>query len=252
MEICYFCHLINSAMFPSFLPGHRGAVQAFVGVLAVASLSQCGIQEQVQQAKAFKDVDVRLASVDQATVGGVNVLNLRQAADLGTAERALLLAAYTSGNLPLRIRANLEFRNPNSETAALNEFDYIALIDGKEVAKGHTSQRIEVPANGGVATAPVQIESNLRQALGEQSGESLANFALGLTDRDRQPLRFTLKLKPTFITTGGKRISPPGYSTVEKEFTPGQVLDAVSRPNGATPPPPPPAPAGTLPPAPRP
>jgi hypothetical protein len=215
----------------SFLSKHRVAVHALTGLLAVASLSQCGIQEQVQQAKAFKNVDVRLASVDQATVGGINVLNLRQATDLGTAERALLVAAATAGNLPLRMRVNLEFRNPNSETAALNEFDYITLIDGKEVAKGHTNQRIEVPANGGLTTAPIQVEGNLRQVLGEKSGESLADFALGLTDRDRQPLRFTLKLKPTFITSSGKRISPPGYSTVEKEFTAAQALDAVSRPD---------------------
>jgi len=206
-------------------------MHAVAGMLAVASLSQCGISEQVQQAKAFKNVDVRLASVDQATVGGVNVLNLRQAGDLGTAERALLAVAATSGNLPLRMRVNLEFRNPNAETAALNEFDYIALIDGKEVAKGHTNQRIEVPANGGLVTAPIEVQSNLREALGEQSGESLANFALGLTDRDKEPLRFTLKLKPTFITSSGKRISPPGYSKVEKEFTAAQALDAVSRPD---------------------
>lgn len=206
-------------------------MQAVAGLVAVASLSQCGIHEQVQQAKAFKNVDVRLASVDQATVGGVNVLNLRQATDLGTAERALLVAAATAGNLPLRMRVNLEFRNPNNETAALNEFDYIALIDGKEVAKGHTNQRIEVPANGALVTAPVLVESDLRKTLGEQSGESLANFALGLTDRDREPLRFTLKLKPTFITSSGKRISPPGYSTINKEFTPAQALDAVNRPD---------------------
>jgi hypothetical protein len=220
-------------MFLSFLPARRAAVQAVAGLVAMASFSQCGIQEQVQQAKAFKNVDVRLASVDQATVGGVNVLNLRQAGDLGTAERALLVAAATAGNLPLRMRVNLEFRNPNSETAALNEFDYIALIDGKEVAKGHTNQRIEVPANSGLVTAPILVESDLRKTLGEQSGESLANFALGLTDRDREPLRFTLKLKPTFITSSGKRISPPGYSNVDKEFTPAQALDAVSRPDSA-------------------
>ena len=64
----------------------------------------------------------------------------------------------------------------------------------------------------------------------------------GLTDRDREPLRFTLKLKPTFITSSGKRISPPGYSKVEKEFTPAQALDAVSRPDAGMPPPPPPDP----------
>jgi hypothetical protein len=243
-------------MFCSFLPTRRAAAQAIVGLAAVATLSQCGIQEQVQQAKAFKNVDVRLASIDQATVAGVNVLNTRQAPDLGTAERALLLAAATAGNVPLRMRVNLEFRNPNAETAALNEFDYIALIDGNEVAKGHTSQRIEVPANGGLAMAPVLVESDLRKALGEKSGESLADFALGLADRDKEPLRFTLKIKPTFITNSGKRISPPGYSKVEKEFTAAEALDAVSRPGTPTPPtpgtPPPPAPNAPVPPAPRP
>jgi hypothetical protein len=93
----------------------------------------------------------------------------------------------------------------------------------------------------------------LRETLGDQTGESLANFALGLADRDRQPLRFTLKLKPTFITKSGRRISPPGYSKVEKEFTPAQALDAVSRPDAATPPPPPaPRPDGATPPPPAP
>jgi hypothetical protein len=227
----FFTYPPNLLMFLSFLPTRRAVMQAVAGLVTVASFSQCGIQEQVQQAKAFKNVDVRLASIDQATVAGVNVLNMRQAPDLGAAERALLVAAATGANVPLRMRVNLEFRNPNSETAALNEFDYIALIDDKEVAKGRTSQRIEVPANGGLATAPVLLESNLREALGERTGESLADFALGLTDRDRQPLRFTLKLKPTFITSSGKRISPPGYTKVEKEFTAAQALDAVSRPD---------------------
>ena len=217
-------------MFFSFPPKCRVAVQAALGLLAVASLSQCGIHEQVQQAKAFKNVDVRLASVDQATVGGVNVLNMSQAVDLGTAERALLLAAVTAGNLPLRMRVNLEFRNPNAETAALNEFDYIAFIDGQEIAKGHTNERIEVPANGGLVTAPVVVQSDLRKVFGQKSGDNLTDFVLGLTDRNREPLRFTLKLKPTFITSSGKRISPPGYSTVNKEFTPAQALDAVSHP----------------------
>lgn len=218
-------------MFSALSCKRQLVAQVLAGTLAVLGLSQCGIHEQVQQAKAFKQVSVRLLSVDQATIAGINVLTMHQPADLGTAERALLLAAYTAGNLPLRLRANLEFRNPNTETAALNEFDYIALLDGQQVAAGHTNQRIEVPGNGGVATAPVEVQSNLRQALGEQSGESLANFALGLADRDRQPMRLTIKLKPTFITSSGRRISAPSYSTVEKEFTARQALDAVSRPD---------------------
>lgn len=193
-------------------------------------LGSCGISEQVQQAKAFQDVDVRLAGVTQATVAGIDVTQVRQPADLTVAQRATLAAAYATGNLPLRMQLNLEFRNPNPETAALNELDYIALLDGKQVATGRTTQRIEVAGNGGLAVAPVTLESNLRQALGEQTAGALAGFALGLADRDRAPMRLTLRLRPTFITSGGRRIAPAGYVNVEKEFSAQQVREAVSRP----------------------
>ena len=192
-------------------------------------LSSCGISEQVQQAKAFKGVDVRLVNIKQATLAGIDVTTVRAASDLTTMQKAALLAGYASRNLPLRMRANLEFRNPNNETAALNEFDYIALIDGKEVAKGRTIQRIEVPANGGITTAPINLESNLRDALGDQTEASLADFVLGLADGDRQPVRLTLRLKPTFITSSGRRISPGGYTTVDKEFRATDLLDAAAR-----------------------
>ncbi|SNR95460.1 MULTISPECIES: LEA type 2 family protein [Hymenobacter] len=197
-------------------------------VFTVLGLSQCGISEQVQQAKAFKGAQIRLASVEQATVAGVDVTHLRQPGDLTTLDKARIAAAYATGSLPLRMRVNLEVRNPNAETAALNAFDYIALLDDKQVATGRSTERIEVAPNG-VATAPVTLESNLRDALGEQSGEALASMVLGLGDHDRQPMRLTLRLKPTFVTSSGRTISPGGYITVNKEFTAFDVLDAVDR-----------------------
>ncbi|WP_375435945.1 hypothetical protein [uncultured Hymenobacter sp.] len=199
------------------------------GLLLILGVSSCGISEQVQQAKAFKDAEIRLASVEQATVAGIDVLQIRKVSDLSTLNQARLAAAYASGNLPLRMRLNLEIRNPNDEMAALNGLDYIALIDGKQVATGRTTERIEVSPNGGVALAPITLESNLRDALGEQSGESLANFAFGLADRSQEPMRLTLRLKPTFITSGGRSISPTGYINVNKEFTARQALNAVDQ-----------------------
>ena len=207
---------------------HRAAVVLVLGSAGLA-VSSCGISEQVQQAKAFKGVDVRLAGVEQATLASVDLTRVRQPSDLTTVQKAALLAGYASRSLPLRLRLNLEFRNPNDETAALNEFDYIALIDGREVAKGRTTQRIEVPANGGVTTAPVEVNSNLRDALNDQTEESLADFVLGLADYDRQPVRLTLRLRPTFITNSGRRIAPAGYTTVDKEFRATDLLDAAAR-----------------------
>lgn len=219
--------------FPLVSAPWRIRIFAAVIALGTAGLSSCGISEQVQQAKAFKGVDVRLVGVEQATLAGIDVTQVRQPGDLSTVQKAALLAGYASRNLPLHLRVNLEFRNPNDEMAALNEFDYIALLDGKEVGKGRTTQRIEVPANGGVSTAPINLESNLRDAIGDQTDESLANFALGLADGNRQPVRFTLRLKPTFITSSGRRISPGGYVTVDKEFRATDLLDAATRRDSA-------------------
>ncbi|WP_084708676.1 LEA type 2 family protein [Hymenobacter norwichensis] len=201
---------------------------AALGLLFVLAFSSCGISEQVQQAKAFKGAQIRLASVEQATVAGIDVSQIRQPSDVSTVDKARLVAAYASGNVPLRMRVNLEIRNPNDEVAALNELDYIALIDGKEVAKGRSTERIEV-APGGTTMAPLTLESNLREVVGEESGDALANLVLGLADRDRQPLRLTMRIRPTFITSNGRRIAPAGYINVDKEFTTSEVLDAIDR-----------------------
>jgi len=201
----------------------------FAGSLLLAlGLGSCGISEQVQQAKAFKDTQIRLASVEQATVAGIDVTQIRQPSDLSTIDKARLATAYATGNLPLRMRVNLEIRNPNDETAALNELDYIALLDGKQVATGRSTERIEVGPNS-TALAPVALESNLRDAVGEQSGEALADLVLGLADRNRQPVRLTMRIRPTFITSSGRRIAPAGYINLDKEFTAGQVLDAIDK-----------------------
>ncbi|WP_426492137.1 LEA type 2 family protein [Hymenobacter sp. 102] len=201
---------------------------ALLGLLLILGLSRCGISEQVQQAKAFKNAQFRLASVQQATMAGVDVTQVRRPGDLSTVDKARLASAYATGNLPLRMLVNLEIRNPNDETAALNELDYIALIDGKQVATGRTTQRIEVAPNG-TTLAPVTVESNLREAMGERSAEALADLVLGLADRDRQPLRLTMRVRPTFITSNGRRIAPAGYVDVNKDFTAGEVLDALDR-----------------------
>lgn len=201
---------------------------AALGLLFALAFSSCGISEQVQQAKAFKGAQIRLASVEQATVAGIDVSKIRQPSDVSTVDKARLVAAYASGNVPLRMRVNLEIRNPNDEVAALNELDYIALIDGKEVAKGRSTERIEV-APGGTTMAPLTLESNLREVVGEESGDALANLVLGLADRDRQPLRLTMRIRPTFITSNGRRIAPAGYINVDKEFTTSEVLDAIDR-----------------------
>ncbi|WP_310395251.1 LEA type 2 family protein [Hymenobacter sp.] len=199
------------------------------GLVAVLGLSQCSVNEQAQQARALRSVDIRLLAVEQANVAGVDVTQVRESADLSAAQQAVIGAVYATGKLPLLMRVNLEMRNPNDEDVALSEMEYIALLDGKQIATGRTTDRTEVRGNGGTKLALIILESNLRSTLGAQTEVGLLTLVSGLADRDRQPMRLTLRLKPTFVTTSGRRIPPGGYANVEKEFTPRRAVDIIDR-----------------------
>lgn len=188
------------------------------------ALTDCaGLNRQQQQGQNFKDCTFALQAIEQATLGGVDVANVRSAADLSVADRARILAAYGTGALPLNMRVNLQVTNPNSELAALNAFDYKVLVDGNEIATGATTQRIEVPANS-TAIATLPISADARKVVANGGAEALGGFALGLADRNRQPTRVTIAVRPS-VKFLGATIKSPNYITINKDVTARQLLD---------------------------
>ena len=188
------------------------------------SLASCaGINRQKEEGQNFKNCEFKLQYIEQATLGGVDVTNVRAAADLSTSARARILAAYATGSLPLNMRVNLQVTNPNGELAALNALDYKILLDGNEVATGAITQRIEVPGNS-TATVTVPVNADVRRAVANGSGEALGNFALGLADRRRQPTRLTIAIRPT-VNFLGRSIKSPDYVTVDKDVTARELLN---------------------------
>ena len=188
------------------------------------ALTNCaGVNRQVEEAKNFKDCTFALQSVEQATLGGVDVTALRSAADLTLADRARILAAYATGALPLRMRVNLQVTNPNNEVAALNALDYKVLLDGKELATGAITERLEVPANS-TATVTVPVSAEAHQLVRDGGAEALGGFALGLADRDRQPSRITIAVRPS-VKFLGATFKKSDYVTVDKYITARQLLN---------------------------
>ena len=187
-------------------------------------LTNCaGVNRQKEEGANFKNCEFKLQSLEQATLGGVDVTAVRSAADLSPGDRARILAAYATGSLPLNMRVNLQVTNPNAELAALNALDYKILLDGNEVATGATTQRIEVPGNS-TATVTLPVNADVRKAVAGGGGEALGNFALGLADRTRQPTRVTIALRPT-VNFLGRAIKSADYITVDKDVTARQLLN---------------------------
>lgn len=192
------------------------------------SLTHCaGVSRQVEEGKNFQDCTFALQAIEQANLGGVDVTNIRSAADLSAADRARILAAYATGSLPLTMRVNLQVTNPNNELAALNALDYKILVDGSELATGATTERIAVPGHS-TATVTVPINADARQALRNGGAEALGGFALGLADRNRQPTRLTIAVRPS-VKFLGATFKKADYITVDKYVSAQQVLNGARR-----------------------
>lgn len=191
---------------------------------ASLALTDCaGVNRQKQEGQNFKDCTFALQSIAQATLGGVDVANVRAASDLSPADRARILAAYATGSLPLNMRVNLQVTNPNSDPAALNALDYKVLVDGNEIATGATTQRIEVPANS-TATVTLPITADARKVVANGGAEALGGFALGLADRNRRPTRVTIAVRPS-VKFLGATIKSPNYITIDQDVTARQLLN---------------------------
>lgn len=177
-------------------------------------MGSCGVSEQVQRARPLQGFEIRLAAVDQASLAGIDVTQVRQSSDLTAPQQAVIGAAYNTGKLPLLLRVKLEMRNPNDEDAILSEMEYIALLDGKQIAAGRATNRLDVRANGGTAAIPLIIEATLRNSEAERSEAAMLMLASGLANRERVVLR----VKPTFVTNSGRSALPSGYVLAGPEF----------------------------------
>jgi hypothetical protein len=161
-----------------------------------------------------------LDEINNITLAGINVQNMQNYEQLGFLDVAKLTTAIASNNLPLSFTVDVQGKNPNQGTAAMNRFDWILFVDDIEMTRGVINDRVEIPANGGVATLPLSISVNLMELLTGESGDALLNFGFNMAGAGNKPTRILVKAKPT-VYIGGTPIEYPGYINIRTEFTSG-------------------------------
>lgn len=190
----------------------------FFLLLVGSLLTNC---RQIRELSAFSKCEFRLATVQNTTLGGVNVQNVRSISDLNLMQAGRITAAYASGSLPLNLLLNIDVRNPNAATAALNNLDWILQIEGKDIVNGTVNERISIAPNGGVTTLPIRISADLRKIMDKNTTEENINLGLGLAGQgDRPSPKMTLKVKPS-LQIGGATVRYPGYINVDTNFGAG-------------------------------
>jgi hypothetical protein len=185
-------------------------------LLQLVFFNSCSVLKQTSEIASFTKCQFRIESARNMKLAGINIQDKTSLSDLSIMEMAKIGSVIASGTLPLTFDLNMQVKNPNPGTAAMNRLDWILIIDDIEMTRGLLNQRIEIPANM-VSEFPVSMNLDLMKSLSGKSGDALINFALNLTGSGSRPSRIKLKAKPT-VMIGTTPIDYPGYITIKQEF----------------------------------
>lgn len=187
----------------------------FFSVLIICLVAACA---QLKQLHSFAKCEFRMSDIRQVEVAGVNTTGKESLSDFNFLELTQLSAAYFSGDMPLNLIVDVDVKNPNAETAALNSVEWIAMLDGTQIATNTISNRIEISPNGGIQTIPIKVNADLKELFSSKSKDSMLNLILNLFGESNEPSKLKLKLKPSLLVRG-VNVGYPGYINVNKSFS---------------------------------
>jgi hypothetical protein len=190
----------------------------FVICLLAIGFSSCGINKQAQQLKALEKCDYRLVGVNNITLAGTDVKKLISEKSINLVNFPAMAVAYLKGNIPLKANLNLEISNPSTSLAAINNFDYIILINQQQIANGTVDQRVSIDP-GQTKSVPIQLNANVYDFISNKEMlEEITSFLGSATKGTEKKGIVTLKIKPS-IDVGGSLVKYPGFITIDKEVS---------------------------------
>ncbi len=184
----------------------------------ILGLASCGINKQAQQIKALEKCDYRLTDATNITIAGTDVRKLMEGKSVNTMSIPGIALGLLRKDIPLRAKLNLEISNPSNALAAINNFDYIVLINKQEIFSGSVDQSVTIGA-GQTTQVPVQVNANIYQFLTDSKMlDDIGAFISGATNGNEKKGLVTLKIRPSIKVAGGL-IKYPGYITIDKEVS---------------------------------
>lgn len=189
-------------------------------VAILVMLAGCGINKQIENAKAFEKCRYEITSADSLYVADLDVKDIIRTGNFNVLKAPRLALLLLKKEVPFEGRLNLQIKNPSSQLAAINQFEYKVLIKDHELASGLIDRTVRVQPNGGLTTVPIHINSNIYTLFADsKTQKDVADFFNGLGDDNNDTKSIlTIKIKPT-IGIGNKQIKYPGYITIDKEIT---------------------------------
>ncbi|MBR5778719.1 MAG: hypothetical protein IKY22_09685 [Bacteroidales bacterium] len=189
-------------------------MKKFFGLLIVSCLFvSCDIWSQIEQTAALYNCKFSLSNVQNVSIAGVQIKNLK---NLSTADVVKLTTAILNKKIPLDMNLNVGIQNPSTQTAAVNELDWICAIDGKDFVSGAVNKKYTIPANSNI-TMPLAINTDIYKLFSSENVEAVKNFISSFSQTDATSSRIAVKVKPS-VMIGQQKVQYPDYITLEKKI----------------------------------
>ncbi len=184
----------------------------------VVLISSCGLSKQAQQIKALEECEYKFINASNVTVGGTDIKKIIDQKNINMANLPALALGFLRKDVPLKAVLNVEITNPSTTTAAINNFDYIILINKQEIANGVVDQVVQIEA-GQKIQVPVKLNANIYQFLSNgKTLEDISKFLSGASNGVTEVGLVTIKIKPS-IMVGNTLVKYPGFINIDKEVS---------------------------------
>lgn len=185
-------------------------------VMIITAFSGC---YTISGLKSFAKCNFDFNSVSDVSICNINVAQKQGLKDFGLQDGLKIANAFATKQFPLSLNVNVDVKNPNTQTARLDGFDYILWIDNLKISEGSMNKQVSVAANQKV-TMPIEFSVNLLDILTSEAKDKVVSFGCGLATNNADASRVKVSLKPyctigqsvmkfpTYITLGGDKIMP--------------------------------------------
>ena len=193
----------------------RFYLKPVLALLFVAlTVAACDLKKQLDELANLARCNYQLANLSDIKVSGIAVSGKTSISDFSIPDGIQLLSDYTSGNLPLTMNVNLNVQNPQKDSAAFSQVDYIMALDGTQVTQGSVAKRFSVGPSA-TSVLSVGVGFNLKTVFASSTLQSLENLVVGLADptQSSMPTRIGMRIRPSFIVAG-QTVKFPNYFTV--------------------------------------
>ena len=175
------------------------------------TVSSC---DTLMQMASFVNCKYELGNLSNPGIAGIKLDNVTGVENLNAASILKLTAAILAGSLPMSVDVNIKATNPNSTQAKMAGLEWALDLDNSNLLTGMVDRPISVPANGGQATIPFNIQMDVMKLLQGQSKDNIFNFVNNLLNVGESSSRVSLRIKPSIMV--GNQAIQTGFITVHK------------------------------------